>query len=593
MSTVAAMPRWDMEIFFPSLDSPEFQSAFDDVVKGLDQLESLFAERAIQGSASVKIDASTVATFEEVIHKWNDFSVLLRTVNAYIHGFVSTDSRNERALARASEIDPQLARMRKLAKSLTAWIGVLDLEALKAQSQVARDHAYNLEKAQVGAKHLMTATEEGLASDMELTGSVAWGRLHGNLTSQLEVDLNGVRTPMSVIRAQAYESERAVRQAAYEAEISGWKTVEVPLAAAMNSIKGEVSLLSVRRGWASPLDEALDTCNIDRETLDAMLGAANDAFPVFRRYLRAKARLMGTERLAWFDLFAPVGSESRSWAFDEACDFVEASFRTYSDKLGDFAARTARERWTDAEPRPGKRDGAYCMSVRGDESRVFMNFKPSFGSVSTLAHELGHAYHNLCLAPRTAMQRQTPMTLAETASIFCETIIRQSVLRDGTPEEQLPVLEASLQGSTQVVVDITSRYLFEANVFARRAKRELSARELCDLMAEAQLDTYGDGLDEGILHPYMWCAKPHYYGRSFYNFPYMFGLLFGLGLYAVYEAEPEGFHARYDDLLSSTGLADAATLAARFGIDIRQTAFWEGSLGQIAKDVERFEGLVG
>lgn len=586
------MPRWDLDAFFPSLDSPQFESAFQSIVQAVDELETLFREKEI-GPGSRDVDAEVVAVFEDVVGKWNATSALLRMVNAYIHGHVTTDSRNERATARSSEMDPQLARVRRLAKSLTAWLGALDVDALFVKSQVARDHRFMLEKAKIGAEHLLSGVEEALISDLEMTSVIAWAKLHGNITSQLDVELDGERLPMSVIRSLAYDPSRDRRRSAYEAELAGWKGVEVPLAAAMNSIKGEVGLLTKKRGWDSPIDEACDACNMDRGTLDAMLEAAHGAFPVFRRYLQAKAKVLGTGRLAWFDLFAPVGEESRAWTFDEASVFVEESFRTYSDKLGDFAARTFRERWTDAEPRAGKRDGAYCMSVRGDESRVLMNFKPSFGSVSTLAHELGHAYHNVCLAERTPLQRQTPMTLAETASIFCETIIRQAVLKNGNPEDQLAVLEASLQGSTQVVVDITSRYLFEKGVFEQRAKRELSPREMCELMLDAQRATYGDGLDGGILHPYMWAVKSHYYGRSFYNFPYMFGLLFGLGLYEIYESDPDSFRDRYDTLLSSTGLADAASLADGFGIDIRTTEFWQGSLRQIERDVERFEGLIG
>jgi oligoendopeptidase F len=234
------------------------------------------------------------------------------------------------------------------------------------------------------------------------------------------------------------------------------------------------------------------------------------------------------------------------------------------------------------------------MSLRADESRVFANFRPAFPGVSTLAHELGHGYHNLNLASRTMLQRQTPMTLAETASIFCETIIRNAALERGTPAEQVEILEASLQGSCQVVVDIISRFLFERRVFERRRERELSVDELNALMLEAQRDTYGDGLDQALLHPYMWAVKQHYYsvGRSFYNFPYMFGLLFGLGLYARYQRDPDDFRRGYDELLSSTGLADAATLAARFGIDIRSGEFWRESLAIVRADIDRFEALV-
>jgi oligoendopeptidase F len=214
--------------------------------------------------------------------------------------------------------------------------------------------------------------------------------------------------------------------------------------------------------------------------------------------------------------------------------------------------------------------------------------------MSTLAHELGHGYHNLNLADRTMLQRDTPMTLAETASIFCETIVREAALARADAAERLEILEASLQGSCQVVVDITSRFLFERRVFEGRQQRELSVGELNEFMLQAQRETYGDGLDEALLHPYMWAMKPHYYsaGRSFYNFPYMFGLLFGLGLYARYRQDPEQFRASYDDLLSSTGLADAATLAARFGIEIRTPAFWAASLDIVRGDIDRFESLV-
>src|SRR5262249_36262382 len=198
-------------------------------------------------------------------------------------------------------------------------------------------------------------------------------------------------------------------------------------------------------------------------------------------------------------------------------------------------------------------------------------------------------YHNLNHGARSMLQRDTPMTLAETASIFCETIVRQAALAQADEREQLLILEASLQGSSQVVVDITSRFLFEQRVFAGRSRRELSVEELNGLMIEAQKETYGDGLDATLLHPYMWAMKPHYYsaGRSFYNFPYMFGLLFALGLYAQYQGDPERFKASYDDLLASTGLADAASLAARFGFDIRTAEFWRASLDIVRSDIKR------
>jgi oligoendopeptidase F len=191
------------------------------------------------------------------------------------------------------------------------------------------------------------------------------------------------------------------------------------------------------------------------------------------------------------------------------------------------------------------------------------------------------------------LQRQTPMTLAETASIFCQTLVNQAALRQAEAQEQILILEGALQNACQVVVDIASRFLFEQRVFEKRQQRELSIDEFNDLMLQAQGETYGDGLDPAVLHPYMWAVKPHYYSSTFYNYPYMFGLLFGLGLYARYQDDPQGFKASYDDLLSSTGLGNAAELAARFGIDTRAPDFWRSSLDVIRADIARFESLVG
>ncbi|RYG26164.1 oligoendopeptidase F [bacterium] len=576
MSTATDL-RWDLDSLFPGLDSAEYEAAVASLKGKLDALEGALGKGA---ELDELIEAYNVAQFEA------------SNLGTYTYCHVSSDSSNARAQARLSELDPDFARLRKLSKSLAARVGDLDLGTELDSVASARDHEFALLKMKITSEHLMNPAEEALASDMELTGSVAWTKLYRNVTSRLEAEVEGEKMPISAVRALAYDPSRQKRRAAYEAELKAWPTVEIPLAAAMNSIKGETIALGERRGWPSPLDQALFNSNIDAATLEAMMTAAHESFPDFRRYLKAKARKLGVEKLAFYDLFAPVGEGGRVWAVEEAKSFVSKQFYTFSERMGGLAERSYDERWTDWEPRPGKVDGAYCAPAGRDGSRVLMNFKPSFGSVSTLAHELGHAYHNLCLGSRTPLQRGTPMTLAETASIFCETVIRQASLATMEGEEALGVLEASLQGSCQVVVDITSRYLFEKGVFEDRKARELTPEEMCAKMRDAQLATYGDGLDPEALHPYMWAAKGHYYGRAFYNFPYMFGLLFALGLYAVYLEEGEAFVPRYDELLSSTGLADAATLADKFGIDIRTPDFWRASLATIRGDIDRFESLV-
>jgi pepF/M3 family oligoendopeptidase len=587
-----------MTVIYPSLDSPEFAAGFQAISDDIAALGILFDEQHVGKRDPQPLADATVLSFERVIERYNAVLAAYRTLSAYIHAFVSTDSRDNLAQAKYSELQAQSVKLYQLGTRYTSWIGSLDVEGLIGRSAVAVGHAYALRQTKTEAEHLMSPDEEALAAELNITGGSAWAKLHGNVTSQLsvpiEVDDTVESLPMSVIRNMAADADRETRQRAYVAELAAWERVAVPLAAAMNSIKGEVNTLSARRGWATPLDEAIFEASIDRQTLDAMFTAARESFPDFRRYLHAKARALGLPVLAWYDLLAPVGASGRVWSFGASEQFIVAQFGTYSPRLSAYAARAFRERWIDAEPRPGKRDGAFCMPLRADESRVFANFKPTYDGMSTLAHELGHGYHNMNLAQRTMLQRNTPMTLAETASIFCETIVREAALKDANTQERIEILEASLVGSCQVVVDITSRFLLEQGIFETRRKRELSVDELNELMLQAQREAYGDGLDPNQLHPYMWAMKPHYYstGRSFYNFPYMFGLLFGLGLYARYQADPEAFRAQYDDLLSSTGLDDAATLAARFGIDTRTPDFWRASLDKIRREVDQFEDAV-
>jgi len=385
-----------------------------------------------------------------------------------------------------------------------------------------------------------------------------------------------------------------VRRRAYEAELTGLETLAEPLAACLNGVKGAATVLNQRRGRQDALHSAIDDARIDRPTLEAMLAAMQASFPVFRKYLKTKAHRLGKEKLPWWDLYAPLGTSATAYSYAEARDFIVDHFANFTLDLADFTKQAFEERWIDAEQRDGKRGGAFCIGLPAvKESRILCNFDGSLDQVSTIAHELGHAYHNHCAyrAGKTMLQKATPMTLAETASILCETVVMQAVLNETKdPQEELSILETRLIGDTQVIVDIYSRYLFEKEVFECREKSELSAADLCDIMQRAQLATYGDVLDERYLHKYMWTWKPHYYRPelSFYNFPYAFGLLFGNGLYAIYQQRGAEFIPEYQQLLATTGEGKAADLAERFGIDIRQSQFWEDSLAVIARRIERY-----
>jgi pepF/M3 family oligoendopeptidase len=544
--------------------------------------------------------ADLAAALGEAVARANGLYELAGTVRAYINAFVSTDSRDSVARRRESEFDQLNVRMKTLSNRFQAWVGRLGpiLESLLPLDARTRAHAFALREMAEQAQYMMSEAEESLAAELLVSGAGAWGKLQGTLTSQLsvpfELDDAVQNLPMPALINLRSHADEDVRRRAYEAENAAWESAKEPLAAAMNGVKGAVVTLNQRRGREDALHSALDAARIDRATLQAMLGAMEDSFPQWRRYFRAKAARLGKEQLAWWDIAAPLPGDNTHFTWDAARAFVLDNFATFSPDLRDFAAQAFDASWIDAEQRTGKRGGAFCMGLPAvKESRILSNFDGSLDQVSTLAHELGHGYHNHCIyrAGKTRLQAQTPMTLAETASIMCETIVMQAVLAKAAgPEAELAILETMIQGEAQVIVDIYSRYLFEQELFARRAQSELSAEDLCEIMERAQAATYGDGLDARFRQKWMWTWKPHYYspGLSFYNFPYAFGLLFGTGLYAVYQQRGDAFVDDYVALLASTGEANAADLAARFGMDLRARPFWAESLAVIGKRIDRY-----
>jgi len=597
-TTSPELPRWDLTSVAKSVDDPAFVRQLDDLYADVAALQERFDQLGIgtRGRSSLTED---VAAFDEIIPRYNDVLDRYETYSAFLYGSVSADTQDASAQARLSTLEEKTVDLLRLGPRLTAWIGSLDIEELQQHSEVAREHAYFLHVEQEEAAHLLSPGEEDLLAGLRPSGPGGWEKLHQDLTSQIMVPFAAQEggepsaLPMSEIRNLAFDPDRSVRERAYRAELNAWEENALPLAAAMNGIKGHVAVVSRRRKYDSPLDQALKVNHLDRQTLEAMLGAAEDAFPVFRRYLNAKAQFLGLERLAWFDLFAPVpgdgASDPERWSWPNAVQFVVSNFGMFSENLRGLAERAFTNRWVDAGSRTGKVGGAYCMWLRRGESRILANFLPAYSGASTLAHELGHAYHNFNQAALPPLRRSTPMTLAETASTFCETIVRNAALQDAAPHEQLVILEAFLQDAAQIVLDISSRFRFEARVLEARHERQLSVAELNNLMIQTQRETYGDGLAGESLHPYMWAVKSHYYSElSFYNFPYLFGLLFGMGLYTIYEEQPSGFHDRYDSLLASTGQADPYTLAKDFGIDLHDRSFWERSLQRLGADVDRF-----
>ena len=591
--------HWDLSNVYPGLESPELAGAIQNLREQTAAIEQ--ALLAAPGPDAPTVDLSLAV--HSLLERFNWLFSLSRTVSSYLNSFVSTDSFNAVAARKQSEFDQIGVAIQQQSIRFESWLGKITgrVEEIIGQDELANAHAFFLRESAEQSRYLMSPDQEDLAAELSLSGGLAWRKLQGVVTSQLSVpfELDGKmqNLPLPALINLHSHPDESVRKRAYEAEIAAEASIREPLAAALNGVKGAVNTLERRRGRIDAIHSAVDTARIDRETLDAMLGAMQSSFPMFWRYFQAKAKRMGKERLAWWDVFAPSGRSNSAFSFEQAQAFILEHFGGFSPELASFAQHAFENHWIDAEQRTGKRGGAFCMGLPEiKESRVLCNFDGSLDQVSTIAHELGHAFHNECAyrAGKTILQCTTPMTLAETASILCETIITEAALGAvKSPEEELAILETSLVGDAQVIVDIYSRFLFEKEVFERRQKSELSADEFCEIMASAQRATYGEGLDERYLHPYMWTWKPHYYmpGLNFYNFPYAFGLLFGTGLYAIYQQRGADFVQDYVALLASTGEASAAELAQRFGIDIRSRAFWKKSLSVIGKRIERYIAL--
>ncbi|MCK4511342.1 M3 family oligoendopeptidase [bacterium] len=593
------LPRWDMSNIYTGLEADDLAAGKKEYEGLLGKLESFIEDKGIKRLEAAPKDLDgAAAALEALINLLNETMVLGRRLGAFISGFTTTNTYDKIAAKKESELRLLGVRLSNSFVLFEAWIGSIApaLDALCDRSPVVKEHRQALVDIAEQSKYRMTPEMENLASELLVfSGGESLSMLQGTVTSQLkmpfEQDGKTEMLPMTAIRNLSNNPDEDVRRRAYETELEGWATIREPVAFALNGVKGTALTLAKRRGRESVLEKSLDDNMIDKETLDALLTSMKASLPIFRKYFKCKAKKLGKESLPWWDLFAPVGSVELSYTWPEVKNYIVKQFGTFSSELADYAMNAFEKNWIDAEPRDGKVGGAFCMRVPGvDESRILANFDGSFDQMSTLAHELGHGFHNHCQIGLPMMRQGSPMTLAETASIFCQTIVINAALDSSPPEAQLGILENQIMDAAQVIVDIYSRYIFETEVVSRRAESTVSADDFCEIMLDAQRQAYGDGLDTNHLHEYMWLLKPHYYSHhyNYYNFPYAFGLLFGLGVYAIYLKEGTSFIPRYKELLRSTGEGKAADLAARYGIDIRSRDFWDASIDVMAKQIERY-----
>ena len=582
--------NWSLKELYPSFNSKEFKEDIDRLANKINEI-NVWAEEAIKNNESL------LEKLEEYIKKYSKLNNLINKIGAFIQLSISVNTKNAEALKYSDIFEKKLTNIVEASTKLERYISnIEDIDSIIESSELLKAHEFVLKSVKEQSKYLLSDREENIIANMKNTGSNAWSKLKDNLISSLMVEVEEndeiKEYPLTVVLNMAEDKSQEVRKRAYEAEIASYKKVEEGVAAALNGIKGEVITICDFRGYKSPLEKTLLDSRMDEESLNAMLDAMKESLPVFRKYLRRKAEMLGHKNgLPFYDLYAPVSNADMKFTYEEGAKFVVKNFRTFSDNLANFAQKAIDNSWIDVEPREGKVGGAFCAGLHFiGESRVLLNYGGSFGDVVTMAHELGHGFHGECLKNEATLNSEYPMPIAETASTFCETIIKKAAIKEANEEEALAILEAEICDCTQVIVDIYSRFLFEKSVFEARKESALSVEQIKTLMLEAQRESYGDGLDPEYLHPYMWAWKPHYYDAdyNYYNFPYAFGLLFAKGLYAEYMKKGEDFTSEYEKLLSITGKKKIADVTKEVGIDIHNKEFWKNSLKTIEEDIEKF-----
>jgi pepF/M3 family oligoendopeptidase len=585
--------RWNLNALYTSFESKEF---INDIKKCDDTIFQINRWTL----TNLRDLENPVQKIEEYLSMAIDFSSIIDKILSYSYLVLSVEAKNVTALKYIEKFEEKLTELTSSDVNFQMWLGSLkNIDEVILSSELLKEHNFYLKEIVQKNKYLLKDNEETIISKLRNTGSSAWSKLQEYLTSTLTVEIvidgEEKHLPLPVVRNMAYESSSSLRKIAYEAELNAYNKIQESSAACLNGIKGETITLCRIRGYKSPLDQVLLNSRMDESTLNAMITAMKESLPIFRKYFRKKAELLGhTDSLPFYDLFAPIGEMKMHYTYEEAKEFIVKNFRCFSNKLANFAENAFNNDWIDAEPRKGKRGGAFCSNIHSiKQSRILSNFTGSYNDVSTLAHELGHGYHNLCTNNETLLNINTPMPLAETASIFCETIIANAAINSSSKEQALVILENDIMSSAQVIVDILSRFLFESEVFEKREEGSLSVEELKTIMINAQKQTYGEGLNENFMHPLMWVCKPHYYSAdaNFYNFPYAFGQLFGKGLFSEYLKRGNEFVNEYDNMLSVTGKRTIAEVAAMMKIDVHSIDFWRSSLKLIEKDIEKFISL--
>ncbi len=586
--------NWDLTVFYSSFQSVSFQQDWSSLPNELHQYAQWLLNQCRTHDHEIEF-------LQEYVRRTERLHLKIRHMSSMIHLSSAVNVQDKEARNKMESLHKMLQVLTPSETKLKIWLGRVKNLSMKLENDpFLSPYKYYFEQMQKDEKYLLSSGEEVLLSLLKPTASNAWSRLQGDLLSNLTVttEENGEvkNLPIALVRNLAFSEKGEERKNGYNLEMKAYKQIDQACAACLNAIKGEYSNLTEKRGYKSPLDRSLTVHRLEKNTLDALLEAVQDSLPAFEKFNLYKAKKLGYENgLPFYDIHAPLPTDSnqneevKKYSFDEAKELVLTIFKSFDEELYNMGVRAFRENWIDVEPKVGKRNGAFCSGCPSvKQSRILMNFTGSLDNVFTMAHELGHAFHNEQMFRTSVLLQRAPMPLAETASIFNETLSKHYLLEKATPSEKRQYLLKDLTRSVQVVVDIYSRFLFESSVFNLRQTQLLSVADLCELMKESQQKAYLQGLDHSILHSYMWINKPHYFMPMlhFYNFPYTFGELFGRSLFEEYKKQPASFVPRYKNLLQNCGKGSVEDITSAFGIDVSTRQFWDQSLSRIKENID-------
>ena len=604
MTSTSPYPQtWDLDSLadHPSTDS--FRQLMDGYRSDLMSL----ADKADNLPPLGELEPEILSDWETFLEALEEITTRGTELDAFIgcHAAADANNRNVQQFeAEMSSLGPFRARL-ALAVQFGLQAATEDqLQGVVAASESLGRVSYWLSDQRSLALLRLPRDQETLAAELDVDGIHAWGRLYDRVSGALRITVmeQGELVERSPGQVQFDSADRSVRQNNYYSSVKSWRTAADTCADALNHISGTRLTKYRRLGLEDHLTAPLHYNRMQRETLDAMWRAVDDRKEVLLDFLSAKAGLLGLEKLDWCDLQAPLpiaNTDEANVDYDTGCDLIIDAFQEFSPDFGDFAKTTIVDRWIEAENREGKRQGGFCTGFPGrKQSRIFMTYVGTLDSMSTLAHEIGHAYHSFVLRERPLFLQDYPMNLAETASTFAEAVLGEERLKASTSQsEKLAILDTMLSDSVSFLMNIHARFIFEDKFHIERTAGELSPERFSELMVESQKTAYLNALGDDGWNDTFWISKLHFYISSlpFYNFPYTFGYLLSLGLYALAREQGAGqFPEQYRNFLLATG--DRCTedaVADSFGHDLQTPDFWNRSLDVVADRVSQFQDLAG